>query len=96
MTPHWQKLVAREWLILLTSLLIGLLLPLFLALVMSMFVTLNGSILGLYLEALAILLGIQETGSSDRGPLVVIVLAPYTICQFIRSIIWSVKALRSR
>jgi uncharacterized BrkB/YihY/UPF0761 family membrane protein len=90
MAEKWKSIVAKEWLTLVICLFIGLLLPLLFRVVVGVFVYIPSTVGEDCLDFLDALLS-----SKLRVQLWAIVLVPYAIYQFVRSIIWAVKALRA-
>ncbi len=78
---HRKKLIAREWLLFICSLVFGFtLFPAFLSIITG------GKFSGFY----------KELFSDDWPFMVVFAFIPYLLIQIVRSIIWAVKILKQR
>jgi hypothetical protein len=93
MTPQLKKRLAKEWLTLVICLFIGLLLPLYFMLVRPSVA--SDGIGETYLELLSGLFSRRGIAFEERFIAWAVVLGPYLIYQFVRSIIWAVRALRT-
>ena len=107
MTLNWKRCLAKEWLTLVIGLFVGLLVPLLVRVVVGVFVYIPSTVGWDYLEFLYILFASHEWKTWPTGYVTSntvslgdrlfawgVVLAPYAIWQFVRSIIWAVKTLR--
>ena len=83
-----KKILAREWLTLIVGLLVGFL-------VVPSFLYTFGpdvSLIDFYIEVLGSLFGYE--GSRSMLITMAVLLAPYFVYQFARSVLWAIKAVR--
>jgi hypothetical protein len=91
MTPHWKRCLAKEWLTLVIGLFAGLLVPLLVRAAVGVFIYIPSTVGRDYREFLGMLFASRGV---DRRFAWAVVLGPYVMYQFWRSIIWAVKTFR--
>ena len=103
MTKQQKKWLAREWLIFVVCFLVGLfVVPLAIGLVQRVYYWKYDADFALgkyYVDFVADLLSFLfqgYTSSTDGHVLLAVMLGPYVVVQLVRSIVWSVKAVRKQ
>jgi len=89
-----RKIIAKEWLFLLGSLLFSItLFPIIFWLIVSIFVAQSGNFSEGYKVFLGGLFFIEKRDVLDSY---IFVLIPYFLVQFVRSVIWAIKVIRQK